>query len=439
MRWCVPAARILALCGLFGATVGAAADDFAPSTGELCGRGRLNKEKFADYLLWLYPLSVQAVEAVGLKGKVFSHSELLANAFKNLDVCKPDESKPKERKCAPSDHGNIGEMEKAALFLIDGYLRPDFDPQFPRGEVNARAYFEGDYSILCAAPKPDEGDAADDVTPRKRDESKFRLRGDPTQLLVDRSQKAAFGDTDKATLSTVRDDIAGTRSSNILLYVGYPIKERDRNDDWYEIVPYAGINRTVVNPLTGSQAGADYSDSNAYGVILGGHKPLGSTRWSYDYQMRPELLVDHAEGSRLASLNLQVTPILHNRFNDHIRGMSDLFVLKLIFVPKFNIGRYVDRGKPDAEADNKDYTRTGADVGFSGQVKNPSMPIDFSSRYTKLWASHDARDVSYVKTSINWNLHPKKYFGIGVNVSHGIREDTAKDEHKKEIVLTIRY
>jgi hypothetical protein len=264
-------------------------------------------------------------------------------------------------------------------------------------------------------------------------------------LNIDRSDKQDFGATSKANISTGGDNVAGSNTSRILGYIGYAIPGTEmRNGNRFEVVPYIGLNRNVVTVNTGSTAKPSHSDTADFGVLISKYVVSINDRGSvfgHAISLRPDYLADYVDGSRLFTLNLEYMPVINGLINTFIRMNHDQEIasIKPIFSVKNDNGAYVNHGSAAAASSNKNFIRVGVQLGFVIASDVPAIPFDFTSSYTGLSAITGKTRISYFKNSLNYSFDQDKYFGISLSNSHGVREDTARNENLWNICVTARF
>lgn len=414
---------------------------FPPMQKYICTPAHIvDKEKLASYLIRKYPLSVLALSSDPKLHQIDSRRQILAVLLAAPKSCAD--------KCGPSDQDYLDAIQGHVDQILAGSLAPSLKPSAP---VDAADYFQGpneQSQIVCAMTEdgaPVEAPGAG-YTPSPKSGSHFRVRGDPSQLNIDRTHKQDFAATDKATLGLGQNYVAGSRTSKITGYLGYAIPSDSgywKNGNRMDLIPYIGVNRNIVK-VSGSIDAANSNDTANLGLLGSFYVVRANDRGAvlgHQLSIRPDYLADYADGSRLFTLNFEYTPVKNGFINDYIRlgGEGSIASVKPIFSIRSNNGAYTNRGNPAVASEHENFSRLGGHLGFGLTSEKEQIPLDFTATYTGLAALRGNTKVSYFKNSLTYSFDPNKYFGLSLNSSHGTREDTAKTEKLWEIALTARF
>lgn len=433
-----------AVAAMLALPAGATTLPFPPARTEICTTASIvDKEKLADYLIRKYPISVLAVPA---DIDVRSRKSLLAVLLASGKTC--------EQGCGPDDRANLNAIDGHMSQLMTGAAEPAFHPT---QAVDAAAYFNApneEMAITCGtvngapvAPVPVRARPAPDIS------AHWRLRGDPSELNVDRGDDG-FGDTSKASISLARDVEAGSRSSQVIGYIGYAY---DRTPEgWtdgstFELIPYAGLERRTVR-VKGSFAedkSADTANLGLMGSLYYVTRDAQANAFGHWFNFRPDYLIDDLAGSRLLTANFEYQPVKNystdaavgryalNSFI--ILGNGNFASLKPILAVRGSLSNYTRRSPGAAPGEQKDAAHLGVHLGLSLQSDNASVPLDFKVTYTGLPALKGDVNVNFWNGALTWNFDSRKYFGLSLLYSHGTREDNFTKERKLEMALTARF
>lgn len=397
----------------------------------------VDKEKLASYLIRKYPLSVLALSSDPKLHQVDSRQQILTVLLAAPKLCAD--------RCGPSDQDYLDAIQGHVDQILAGSLAPSLKPS---ASVDAAEYFQGpneQNQIVCATTEdgaPVEAPGAG-FTPPATSASHFRVRGDPSQLNIDRTHKQDFAATDKATIGLGQNYVADSRTSNITGYIGYAFASDSpywKNGNRMELIPYVGVNRNIVR-VSGSIDAANSNDTANFG-LLGSFYVIGANErgaiLGHQLSIRPDYLADYADGSRLLTLNFEYTPVKNGFINDYIR-LGSIASVKPMFSIRSSNGAYTNRGNAAVASVHENFSRLGGHLGFALTSEKEQIPLDFTTTYTGLAALRGNTKVSYFKNSLTYSFDPKKYFGLSLNSSHGTREDTAKTEKLWEIAFTARF
>lgn len=425
-RGWVGAARLSAAALFVLLTGGAYAQDTPaiPAHSKVCDQNIVNKERLAEYLLLEYPVSIAAASKVGPISLSSQQQALAAILAAGPDLCSKDD-------CPKSDADNIGKIKAAIALLLAGVQKPAYAPTAGSGSIGPAAYLAGpssDAAIICGsdANGPIEAPGATFVKPQKS-KSPFRVRGNADDLTVDRSDKVAFAATKKANVSFADDHTAGSRTTNFIGYIGYSFLFDQTGGQWWQLIPYAGLNRNVVEVSDTSSVKPSRSSAAAVGALLSGYLP-GSGMYGSQLGVRPQFVADHEDGSRLAMVNLSFVPTWNGGLNDFGRISDSSAWRKLILELKSDSGWYTERGIEKVQAQHRDFWRLGGKAGIAVSSTDPYVPLEFIATHTSLGAAAGHTIIDHSDVTLSWNFDPNKYFGLTLTYVHGRNEDTTKKE-----------
>lgn len=409
---------------------------FPPPPEQVCDQNNIvDKEKLAGYLLEKYPVSVLAVQSANVNTQASDFKQKLLAVLLTPNICKD--------KCAASDQQYLDKINGNMSQVLAGFQRPAFVPTAP---VDPSVYFSEPTEknpITCGVKdgKFIQPPGLPLETPRTYT-SRWRVRGDPNQLYVDSSDEKAFDATTKATIGIGEDNVARSKTSKAQGYLGYSFVREGRGGNDLEVVPYLGVNRNVVTVAPGNAEKPSNNDTTDAGVLISKYIVSiygGGSAWGHLFNVRPDFLWNFADGSRLATLNLEYLPVKTSFINDFIRigsgggGASFKPVLSI----KNDYGHYTDRGNPTVAASNDNYDRAGPQLGVVIVSDTSDLPLDFTTTYTRLFVVSGETEIKYFKNSLSYNFD--KYVSLSLSNSHGLREDTAKNENLSSLDLTGRF
>jgi hypothetical protein len=414
---------------------------FPPVQAEVCTAVHIvDKEKLTAYLLKKYPISILAFRPSSDPAlqKLSPPRQLLANP----DTCASG--------CTKADAANLSAINGNMSAFLAGVLAQSFRPT---SAVDYREYLRGrdeDNAIQCVVDQTGKAVEAPGTlfeSPAAA-VSNIRIRGSPDQLYIDRSEKQEFAKTDKATIALAEDNIAGKRTSKVVLDIGYHIPtsllDNATPGSHMDVIPYVGINRNDVSVRSGSTAKPSTSDQIVAGV-LGSAFVIGQPSTmpiGHRVNARPNFLSDLQHHSRLLSLNLEYFPVLNNGLNSFqpvMRERNDFASWELIAALKSDIGHFLAQGNSSVSAMNRDYVRVGGQLGVAILSDQALVPVDGNLTYVGLYPFSGGTHVSNLKCSLTYNFDPNKYFGLTLTGSRGVREDNGLSERLWEIALSLRF
>jgi hypothetical protein len=405
---------------------------YAPPQSMVCDpTGVVNKAKLASYLLTKFPVSAAALTSVGpLDPSTFER--LLQNG------CPAGSSA-----CSKTDMSQITAAQGDYTWLMQGRI-PGYKVA---DQVGPATYFQPNSTgnnIQCVAIKGSTPDPKV-VQPKTQTTTglhlaNVRVRGNANDLAIDQSDSADFKGTSPATVSFSHDGVAQKTSAALTGYFGYDAFHAGTVDNWFEIVPYVGINRSVVTTGTGAKAKTVATDTVDPG-ILGSIYVIGD-KLSHIINVRPDLLFDLVNDSTLASMNLQYIPVfVPTPLNSYysLERWGPPVMVKIVLDARADLGTYTDRGLAAVASMNRDYTRIGGQGGIMLLSLDTDVPLTFSSTYTGMYGAWGGVNIGDFSNVLTFYLDKDKNAGISASYANGVREDTGKRENIWMVGLSYKY
>lgn len=439
----------------------------APLGGDLCNTDlKVDKEKLAAYLLSTYPVSTAYLSLGEQSAPLSSHRALAAWLLAKRAA---EKSGGTTGSCS-GDSCNVDHLADDLQSLLDGR-----DGQFkPSGRVQAASFFNADSTaaLACAQPdaKPTLAHAATAATMTARAASApstgtagqatvpavpataatqpapqpswldhVRVRGNPDQLSIDRSNAAAYASVERAHVTLANDDVAQSRTNDIVLYTGYSFDKRAMGSvpgSTYEAVPYVGFKQNRVTVYDAGTPSITTTRTSQLGMLSAFHFTHADSANTEDLTARPDYLINNTDGSRLLTVNFTYTPVRPGILNDFIRWNNGL-AFKPILIGQSRNGTYLDRGDPDVYDIHQDFIRLGVQAGFTLASTNPALPFDFTTTYTGLKALQGTRSIHYWKSALTYNFNQN--VGLSLNYSNGLLPDTGDEERKWGLGISSKF
>jgi hypothetical protein len=298
---------------------------------------------------------------------------------------------------------------------------------------SAPASGSGSGSTPAAAPTPAPAPAP---IPTWLD--KVRVRGNPDQLSVDKSDTAGYSSVDKATVDFSNDDVANSKTNDVLAYAGYSLIKSSFGayGSTYEAIPYVGFqqNRAAVN--SAGVTSVTINRTSDVGLLSTFHFVHPDNANTEDLNVRPDYLMNAEDGSRLLSANFTYTVFRKGGLNDLIPTPYGVSV-KPILIGESRNGTYIDRGDATVVAEHQDFLRLGGQVGFALVSNNPRIPVDFIATYTGLAAIVGAQGIHYTKAGLTYNFNQN--VGLALNYSNGVLPETGDREKKWSLGVASKF
>lgn len=265
-----------------------------------------------------------------------------------------------------------------------------------------------------------------------------RVRGNPDQLSIDRSNKAAYASVDRARVTLANDDVAQSRTNDVVVYAGYSLDKRpmDSLGSTYEAVPYVGFKQNRVTVYDSGSAAVTTTRTSQIGMLSAFHFAHAGTADSEDLTARPDYLVNNTDGSRLLTVNFTLTPVRPGVLNDFLRWGNGL-AFKPILIGQSRNGIYVNRGDAEVYDEHRDFIRLGAQAGFTLASTNPSLPFDFTTTFTGLKALQGARSIHYWKSVLTYNFNQN--VGLSLDYANGLLPDSGDPERKWGVAVSSKF
>lgn len=416
---------------------------FPPVQAQICreasdGRKIVDKKEIAKYLLRKSSFNAAAIP----ERSSFPHPglDIPRRILADREICTGNAS------CSDSDKKSLRDIRGNMILILSGSIT-GYEPS---REIAPEAYFLGandENAVICQQVEGRPVEAPGAVfTPPGKTTSAFRIRGKVDDLYVDRSQTKDFQATSQAVVSLGEDGSTKRRTETLQAVVAYRIDTDllKENGQRLELLPYIQASRSVVKPGPGSTAKPSANKifdvgmmASAFIVVPNQLDPFGHV-----LNLRPDLLADDYDNSRILSLNMQYVPVRNSLLNDFIRfdrARDELFSFKPMLDIRLNSGHYLDKGDgPNAE-EKRNFIRAGAQVGIAVVSDMESLPLSLTSTYTHLHSFSGHKNIGYFSNNLTFSLDPKKYFGLSANYTNGTREDTARREQLWTIGLSVRF
>ncbi|WP_157050468.1 hypothetical protein [Herbaspirillum rhizosphaerae] len=414
---------------------------------------KVDKEKLAARLLTAYPVSTAYLSVGDHPAPLSSYRALAAWLLRKHAAEKSAGGACKGDSC------NAGHIAEDLQGLLDGK-----DAQFKptAAAIPATAFFDADNrsDLVCAQhgaalSLPHAASAAAMTTPavaaggtgsstvaaaahQPSWMDPIRVRGNPDQLSIDRSNQAAYASVDRAHLTLANDDVAQSRTNDIVVYTGYSFDKRpmDGNGSTYEAVPYVGFKQNRVTTYNGGAVSVDTTRTGQVGMLSAFHFAHPGSANTEDLTARPDYLINSSDGSRLMTVNFTYTMVRPGILNDFIRWNNGL-AFKPILVGQSRNGMYVDRGTPAVYDQHQDFIRLGAQAGFTLASTNPRLPFDFTTTYTGLKALEGSRSIHYWRGALTYNFNQS--VGLSLDYSDGLLPDTGDPERKWGLGIATKF
>jgi hypothetical protein len=416
----------------------------APSDG-LCSTSlTIDKEKLAAYVLKRYPIST-AYLSIGAHPAPLQSNRALLHW---LLAKRADETRQGGVACDGSDACNMDHIAADMQNMLDG-KEHQLTPSAKTDPVYFFETADAAYPVHCAAadatpdlsvssapvlataiPAAPNAATAPAAAPAPQTWiDKIRVRGNPDQLAIDKSDTSGYASVQKAQIDFSNDSVAGSRTNDVQAYAGYSwLKSSFGNSgSTYEAIPYVGFkqNRVIVNAAGATTVTT--SRTSDVGLLSSFHFAHLGTADTEDFNARPDYLMDSENGTRLLSANFTYTVIRKGWLNDLI-PLSKNVSFKPIFIAESRNGTYIDRGDATVADTHQDFLRLGAQAGFALISKDPRIPVDFTATYTGLAALVGSQGIHYVKADLTYNFNQN--IGLVLDYSDGLLPDTGDREKK---------
>ena len=437
----------------------------AQSADNICTPGlTVDKQKLAEYMLRKYPVSTAylsvgahpaplqsqrallhwllAKHAAGDGGKGANASdaanmERIATDMRNMLDGKSKQLIPSKPTDPVNYFGPTG--GRFTVHCVTADAMPDLSA--PAAGAAAAAAGEGP-ALATAIPAASGGASSAPATPAPAPTptwlDKVRVRGNPDQLSVDKSNTAAYSSVDKAQVDLSNDSVANSRSNDVQAYVGYSWIKSSFGEpgSTYEAIPYVGYRQNRVAVYNPDGTVITTTRTSDVGLLSNFHFTHQDSSNTEDLSVRPDYLMDAENGSRLLSANLTYTMFRKGGLNDLIPTRFGLSV-KPILIGESRNGTYIDRGDATVAATHQDFVRLGAQAGFALVSNNPNIPVDFVATYTGLAAIIGAQGIHYTKAALTYNFNQN--VGLALNYSNGVLPETGDREKKWSLGVASKF
>ncbi|WP_258398460.1 hypothetical protein [Herbaspirillum rubrisubalbicans] len=266
----------------------------------------------------------------------------------------------------------------------------------------------------------------------------LRIRGNPDQLSIDHRDKAAFASVDRARVALANDDVAQSRTNDVVVFAGYSLDKRPMGEpgSTYEAVPYVGFKQNRVTNYDSGNLEITTTRTSQVGMLSAFHFAHADTANTEDLTARPDYLINNTDGSRLLTVNFTLTPVRPGVLNDFLRWNNGL-AFKPILIGQSRNGIYINRGDPDVVDQHRDFIRLGAQAGFTLSSTNPALPFDFTTTYTGLKALQGNRSIHYWKSVLTYNFNQN--VGLSLDYSNGLLPDSGDAERKWGLGVSSKF
>ncbi|WP_237741794.1 hypothetical protein [Herbaspirillum rubrisubalbicans] len=433
----------------------------AADSPALCGSDRtLDKDQLAAALIRTYPVST-AYLSVGKEPAPLSSPRALVAWLLHKRALE----KSAGQACS-GDSCNVDHMAEDVQALLDGK-----DARFlaqPTADSRASTFFRDDSRValhctvadasptlthaaaalqMGVAPTTGASLAKGPVAPPAAATAApqqvswmdhLRIRGNPDQLSIDHRDKAAFASVDRARLALANDDVAQSRTNDVVVYAGYALDKRPMGEpgSTYEAVPYVGFKQNRVINYDSGNPEITTTRTSQVGMLSAFHFAHADTANTDDLTARPDYLVNNTDGSRLLTVNFTLTPVRPGILNDFLRWGNGL-AFKPILIGQSRNGIYINRGDPDVYAQHRDFIRLGAQAGFTLSSTNPALPFDFTTTFTGLKAFQGNRSIHYWKSVLTYNFNQN--VGLSLDYSDGLLPDSGDAERKWGVAVSSKF
>lgn len=417
---------------LLAPAVAAAELPFPPQQDLICANGIVQKDMLVAYLLKKYPLGAAPLFAMAKP----TMREALVAALLDRKVAGAD------KRYSESDLNYLNGITGELSLMLRGYFRGALNPGV---EVDPVIYLQGDSAkngVVCdpsatvAAPKPSPETAP---KPAAGFLQGFRIRGDANDLKISRTE-AAFKTADRASVAINYDHLDHKRTTRILGFIGYPIRSgKEENGLAIQWIPYMGWRKDSVK--NDGIVDTDKLENKTYAGVVGDFRipsRIAGMQITHGIAVRPDYTRDMVDGSRLATVNLEYTPIKNHTgwlLGLGLNTASDKGRITPLLALRAATGHYTRRSASAADGEQQNFSRVGGRVGLALATADL---LELKSTYTGLKNMRGTGSVSYFKHSLTCNLDPKGYVALSLNYTRGRLEDL-KEQKQWDLAFTVRY
>jgi hypothetical protein len=326
---------------------------------------------------------------------------------------------------------------QSGYFALSGSALPEDSVHLL--DISLEYFRNPDYQIVCtggparpaALPlaKTSKGAAMVDIRVRGKATDLYSLQGSD-------SFKAA----DKATISYAQDDIKHrhVRVGSGVVGVGLRLANDppwgpDGSSGNVNLVPYIGIASNITK-ASGSNPSVN-SNTRQIGLMLYGYTNLPTP---YFWTIRPDLLWNLSDNSRLLTLNAGYVPIVLNYVNS-TREFLDGYWFQWVVDARLIHGHYTDVGARKPE-DSRDFSRFGGEVGFQFDHTGSVFPWNWKVAETYLHGSSGVhRNLAQLNSTLSLTFDDKKLVGVDFTYTKGRNPDTAEMDQSWKIGIGVKY
>jgi hypothetical protein len=394
-------------------------------------QGVVSREKLANYLLNLHPLSANLLmnEAVSIAASNPAYrdatpaerAKILPRLLLALPLCPTG-----DKSCSDSDAKAASGIRRSFHdFLEEGTAQGAYSYSGDTSITVSDYYAANNHSqIVCSAEV--------DVTPSKEpgsttDNNPIRVRGAADDLYIDRNSTDAFKSTSSAT-ANVTSDSSTTKSQTTKLtaVVGYDIPIQGANS-FGDLIPYLSANQSVTDTFH-KPRNKDANNNWAAGIADVTQVQVGDV--VHYFTIKPQYLTNTTQRSQVAEGRFIYAPwtdsgiFLNTPFGIPISPID--LRGQILFDLRSDIGTFTDKGDPAFAHSNKGFGRAGTKSGFSLTTPAPNQTsITLVATETLMygWAG-SLRNLDLFQSSLTWNLDPNSYFGVKASYQNGFDEDT---------------
>jgi hypothetical protein len=417
----------------------------------------IDKEKLAAYMLQKYPVSTAYLSAGAQSAPLQSNRALL-----HWLLAKRAAARTAAANCDSGDACNMDHIATDMQNMLDGkndslkpsaktdpvrfFDTPDAGFAVHCATADATPALSAPALLATAAPVPASASTPASAPPPANPgpppvrswTDDIRLRGNPDQLSIDRTDTSGYSSVDKAQLNFADDSVAGSKTKDVVGYVGYAWLQSSfgNSGSTYQAIPYAGFRQNRVTVAAAGGSAVTTSRTSDVGLLSSFHFAYAGSADADDVNVRPDYLID-SDGSRLLTVNFSYTPLRKGRLNDLIPFPSIGMSVKPILIGQSRNGTYINRGDPSVAGIHQDFVRLGAQAGFALVSNNPRIPMDFVATYTGLKAFVGAQSIHYAKVGVTYNLN--QHVGLGLNYTNGLVPDTGVREKKWNLGIASKF
>ncbi len=325
----------------------------------------------------------------------------------------------------------MGKRPKSRLYRFYGSAGDDFDAIAWLNQNNPQSPLSIECNLDYQAQPPQSLPSAT-AAPAWSFE-RFRVRGVPDTLAVDRTNTAVFSGADGAAISFSYDGVKKVQAEAIQATIGYVI---DLPAD-LSLVPYGEVSRNV----TGTKGAATVyaTDFFDFGAV-GGWNYYGAA-WGNILSFRPHFLINGKDDSRQVGLHFEDMPILdRDAINDYwVSGTDPATAVAFSFLFDFrgDAATFTETGT--APATNQDYFRLGSRFGATASLGFINSDVTVTDTWMYGFTG-SVRRLNDFQASWTYHFDPvTKFFGLQLSYKKGVIEATAQPEQVWLVSLTGKY